>query len=44
MSDASGQATNPDPDEGTELDEAEKIDLQRQLAFEVEQFEGGIEG
>ena len=44
MSDASGQAPSSEPDEATEMGEAEKIDLQRQLAFEVEQFEGGIEG
>lgn len=40
MSDVNQQG----PDDATEVSEAEKIELQRQLALEVEQFEGGIEG
>lgn len=44
MSDAAGRATSPEPEEGTEMDEAAKLEIQSQLAFEVEQFESGIEG
>lgn len=47
MSDVNARATSPDPedvDESAEVDASEKLELQRQLALEVEQFEGGIEG
>ncbi len=41
--------TPPDDDavsaaDATELDRAEEIEIDRQLALELEQFEGGIEG
>ncbi len=47
MGDENTRATDPDQgvtDESVETDEAEKLELRRQLALEVEEFEGGIQG